>query len=96
MNETFESMEQGLAEAIAHARGEIRTTVHEIKVPDADVLSIRESSGQSQTEFASCIGVAKATLVNWEQKRSRPSGPARVLLSLIAKDPTIIQQLRAS
>ena len=96
MGEAFESMERGLVEAIAHARGETRTTVHEIKVPDADVKSVRESSGLSQTEFANCIGVAKETLVKWEQKRNRPSGPSRVLLALIAKDPTIIQQFRAS
>ena len=43
--------------------------------------------------LARSIGVKKATLVNWEQGRRRPDGPARVLLALIAKDPGIVQRV---
>jgi putative transcriptional regulator len=50
-------------------------------------------TGLSQAEFARSIGVKKATLVNWEQGRRRPDGPARVLLALIAKDPGIVQRV---
>ncbi|HEV2817277.1 MAG TPA: hypothetical protein VGW40_08685 [Allosphingosinicella sp.] len=31
-----------------------------------------------------------ATLRNWEQGRRCPDGPARVLLALLDKDPTIV------
>jgi len=30
------------------------------------------------------------TLRNWEQRRRKPTGPARVLLALIALDPWIV------
>ncbi len=96
MSNAFASIEKGLREAIAHARGEQRARVHEIEVPEPDVRAIRARTGLSQAEFARSIGVKKATLVNWEQGRRRPEGPARVLLALIARDPDIVQRTLAS
>jgi putative transcriptional regulator len=56
------------------------------------LLSARSSSGLSQSEFASAIGVSKRTLENWEQGRAdRP--PAKVLLNLVAKHPDTIKRL---
>ncbi|HEV8035546.1 helix-turn-helix domain-containing protein [Yoonia sp.] len=96
MSDAFKSIEQGLKEAIAHARGQTTITVHEIEIPDADVKSIRARTGLSQAEFAKSIGVKKATLLNWEQHRRSPEGPARVLLALIDKDPKIVQRTLTS
>ena len=59
--------------------------VHRISVPDVNVAAIRRETGLSQGEFARSIGVAKGTLLNWEHGRRRPTGPAQVLLALIAK-----------
>lgn len=92
MSEAFTSIERGLNEAIAHARGERVGTIHEIEVPEPDVQAIRARTGLSQAEFAKSIGVKKATLLNWEHHRRSPDGPARVLLALIDKDPTIVQR----
>ena len=92
MSDTFESIEQGLKEAIAHARGEGAATIHEIDIPDTNVQAIRARTGLSQAEFAKSIGVKKSTLLNWEQHRRSPEGPARVLLALIDKDPRIVQR----
>jgi len=92
MSDAFKSIEQGLKEAIAHARGQTSVEVHAIDIPDADVKSIRARTGLSQAEFAKSIGVKKATLLNWEQHRRSPEGPARVLLALIDKDPKIVQR----
>ena len=92
MSDAFKSIEQGLKEAIAHARGQTSVDVHAIDIPDADVKSIRARTGLSQAEFAKSIGVKKATLLNWEQHRRSPEGPARVLLALIDKDPKIVQR----
>ncbi len=96
MSAAFESIAKGLREALAHARGEPGAKVHEVTVPEPDVRAIRLRLGLSQAAFARSIGVKKATLINWEQKRRRPEGPARVLLALIDKDPTIVQRLLAS
>ena len=57
--------------------------------------AIRARTGLSQTEFARSIGVKKGTLLNWEQHRRSPDGPARVLLALISKDPQIVQRTLA-
>ncbi|GGB63726.1 transcriptional regulator [Roseibium aquae] len=95
MSDAFKSIEQGLKEAIAHARGGEAVTIHEIDIPDADVQAIRARTGLSQAEFARSIGVKKATLLNWEQRRRAPDGPARVLLALIDKDPSIVQRTLA-
>lgn len=92
MNDAFKSIEKGLKEAIAHARGEGPAVIHEIEIPDPDVRAIRSQTGLSQAEFAKSIGVKKATLLNWEHRRRSPEGPARVLLALIAKDPKIVQR----
>lgn len=95
MSEAFKSIEAGLKEALAHARGEARATVHEIELPEPDVQAIRSRTGLSQSEFARSIGVRKGTLLNWEQRRRSPEGPARVLLALIDKDPRIVQRTLA-
>ena len=58
------------------------TVVKEIVVAD-----VREQTGLSQTRFARLIGVSKRTLENWEQGRRSPTGPARALLKIVAKDP---------
>jgi putative transcriptional regulator len=94
MTEAFESIKAGLEEAIAFAKGEdTGAVVHRIKVPDVNVASIRRETGLSQSEFARSIGVAKGTLLNWEHGRRRPTGPAQVLLALIAKRPSVVREL---
>jgi putative transcriptional regulator len=57
------------------------------------VLSARSHAGLSQAEFAAAIGVSKRTLENWEQGRAKPTGPAEVLLNLVASDPGTMKRL---
>ena len=52
-----------------------------------DVKSIREQVGLPQSRFATLLGVSVETIRNWEKGRRSPSGPARVLLSLLEKNP---------
>ena len=94
-SEAFKRIERGLLEAIAFAQGkDTGAVVHHIEVPDTpDVKAIRARTGLSQAEFARSIGVKKATLLNWEQERRVPDGPARVLLALIAQEPGIVQRM---
>ena len=95
MSDAFKSIEKGLQEALAHVQGDAPGTVHQIDVPEPDVQAIRSRTGLSQSEFARSIGVKKGTLLNWEQRRRSPDGPARVLLALIDKDPQIVQRTLA-
>lgn len=90
----FDSIKQGLEEAKAFSNGQrADSVVHEISLPEINVSKIREQTGLSQAEFAKSIGVAKGTLLNWEQGRRTPNGPAQVLLALIARKPSVVQEL---
>jgi putative transcriptional regulator len=94
MTKAYDSIMRGLAEMEAYLKGDTAGSVtHHIEVPVPDVKAIRASTGLSQADFARSIGVRKATLLNWEQDRRVPEGPARVLLALIAKEPGIVQRM---
>jgi len=57
----FESIRQGLNEAIAFAGGQTSgARVHQVEVQNVDVALIRASTGLSQSAFAKSIGVAQA------------------------------------
>jgi len=56
-----------------------------INVPS--VSSVREQTGLSQLKFATLLGVSVRTLQEWEQGRRAPSGTARTLLLIAAKNP---------
>ena len=93
----FESIKQGLQEAKAFSKGQgADARVHEIAVPEINVAEVRAKTGLSQAEFARSIGVAKGTLLNWEHGRRQPNGPAQVLLALIARKPSVVQELLGS
>jgi len=51
------------------------------------VSSVRERTGLSQLKFATLLGVSVRTLQEWEQGRRAPSGAARTLLLIAAKNP---------
>lgn len=93
----FDSIRQGLDEAEAYSRGQkADARVLEISVPEINVSKIRARTGLSQAEFARSIGVAKGTLLNWEHGRRQPNGPAQVLLALISRRPSVVQELLGS
>jgi len=94
MTKAYDSIMRGLAEMEAYLNGHTEGSItHHIEVPTPDVKAIRASTGLSQADFARSIGVKKATLLNWEQDRRKPEGPARVLLALIAREPGIVQRV---
>jgi len=89
-----ESIIEGLKQAVAWTRGEndnvCITLVH---VPDVDVRKVRTRMSLSQAQFATKFGFPPATLRNWEQGRSRPDAPTRVLLAVIAKHPEAVEDV---
>lgn len=52
-----------------------------------DIKALRQKLKLSQLQFAATIGISVATLRNWEQGRTNPEGPARVLIIAIKNDP---------
>jgi len=69
-------------------RGEIGRVVN---VPS--VTTIRERTGLSQAKFATLLGVSVRTLQEWEQGRRAPSGAARTLLLVAAKNPQALLEV---
>ena len=89
-----ESIIQGLKEAIEWTKGEndnVRVTL--VHVPEVDVRKVRLKRGLSQAQFATKFGFPPATLRNWEQGRSHPDAPTRVLLAVIAKHPAAVEDV---
>lgn len=81
-----------LREAIAWSRGEnIPVRVTKVHVPKVDVRRVRQKLRLSQTQFAARFGFLPASVRNWEQGRTRPDGPARILLAVIAKHPEAVE-----
>jgi putative transcriptional regulator len=95
MGKVFDSIRQGLDEAIAHAKGKsVAAIVHHPR--DVDVAALRKRIGMTQQEFAARFGFSVATLRHWERGDRQPHGPARVLLKVIDKNPqSVIEALAA-
>jgi putative transcriptional regulator len=62
-----------------------------INVPD--VASVRKGTGLSQARFAGLLGVSVRTLQDWEQGRRAPSGAARTLIMIAAKNPRVLLEV---
>src|SRR6184192_10738 len=76
---------QGLREI---KRGEFGRVIN---VPD--VARTRAKTGLSQARFAQLLGVSVRTLQDWEQGRRAPSGAARTLLMIAAKNPQALLEM---
>lgn len=88
------SIIKGLEQAIAWTRGEdVPVRVTKVEVPLVDVRAVRRKLKLSQAQFAAKFGFPPATLRNWEQGRSRPDTPTRVLLAVIAKHPEAVEDV---
>ncbi len=84
---------EGLKQAIAHNRSEIKLRTRQIYVLDGvDVKAVREKSGLSQTEFAFLYGFNPRTLQQWEQGRSKPDNALRAYLTVIERNPNAVAE----
>jgi putative transcriptional regulator len=68
-----------------------------VHVPDnIDVRSIRADLGLSQEAFANRFGFSLAAVSDWEQQRRTPERAARVLLLVIAQNPSAVDRALAA
>ena len=61
--------------------------------PVPDVRRIRAKLGLSQATFAARFGLSTRTVQEWEQGRSVPDQPARVLLMVIDSAPRTVERV---
>lgn len=89
----FDQLVKGVREMKRHMAGK-RVRGAKVTILDTpNVRLIREAADISQSQFAKLIGVNLRTLQNWEQERTKPTGPARALLKIVASDPKALAAL---
>ena len=93
----FDEIAAGLADAIAIAKGEADPATYRVNVPaDVDVLRIRRKMGLTREAFARRFGLQLGTVRDWEQRKRRPEGAARVLLTVIEREPEAVTRSLAA
>jgi putative transcriptional regulator len=60
-----------------------------------EVVEARQSTGMSQSEFASALSISKRTLQEWEQGRRSPSGAAQALIRIARRHPDVVREALA-
>lgn len=89
MAKAYESIAQGLKEAIALNEGKpVAAQVH--RPEEIDVARLRHSLGLTQNEFAAKFCISLGTLRHWERGDRKPHGPALALLHVVAKEPQAV------
>ncbi|MBV9523737.1 MAG: helix-turn-helix domain-containing protein [Alphaproteobacteria bacterium] len=66
--------------------------IHRVPVVVPDVRALRKRLGLSQAAFAARFGLSLTNIRNWEQGIRRPEGAARVLLTVIERDPEAVER----
>lgn len=86
---------QSVEDAIKYMRGKkVHAVTHKIEIPDKiDVRSIRKNLHLSRKEFADRFGFSARTLQHWEQGNRHPHGSAKILLVLLQRDPSTIEDI---
>jgi putative transcriptional regulator len=77
-------------QALAYARGE-QTEGFMVHVPEkVDVRAIRKKLGYSQAQFSKRFGFSIDAVQDWEQRRRTPDRTARLLLTVIDREPEAV------
>ncbi len=95
-NDIVGSIVQGLAEGLIKAEKDRKKAASNVVVTPVkkyrpiDVQQIRKTTGLSQQNFASYMGVPVETVREWENGSSTPPGPASRLLACMDMDEEFI------
>ncbi len=85
----FDRIMRGLGEVADIVEG--RAVPARVYVPkEIDVKAVRKKVGLSQEAFSVRFGFPLGTLRDWEQRISTPTAAARVLLTVIDREPEAV------
>jgi putative transcriptional regulator len=84
---------RNLGEEILAGIREIKRGEHGRVAKVPAVADVRAETGLSQSEFARLMGVSVRTLQEWEQGRRAPSGAARTLILIAARNPASLAEV---
>jgi putative transcriptional regulator len=88
-----------LEESVEYLKGKKKLKTSEFIIPELpdlkakDIKRIRTDLHLTQDALALILGVSKKTIEAWENGRNSPQGPATRVLSMLEKDPSILDTL---
>ena len=89
-------VEDALGEVLAHVRGEVDLPCRIVDDPSAErILALRKRMKLSRRKFANRFGLDARAIQDWEQGRRLPDRAARVLLTVIERDPKAVERALA-
>ncbi len=84
-------IETALGEVLAHVRGEVELPCRVIDDPSAErIRALRKRLRLSRKRFAERFGLDARAVQEWEQGRRVPDRAARVLLTVIDREPEAV------
>jgi putative transcriptional regulator len=84
-------VEEALEEVLAHVRGETPLPCRIVDDPAAEhIVALRKRMRLSRQKFADRFGLDTRAVQDWEQGRRVPDRAARVLLTVIDRDPEAV------
>ena len=84
-------IETALGEVLAHVRGETGLSCRIVDDPAASrIVALRKRLRLSRQKFADRFGLDVRAVQEWEQGRRVPDRAARVLLTVIDRDPEAV------
>lgn len=84
-------VEEALGEVLAHVRGEVELPCRIVDDPTAErIIALRKRMKLSRQKFADRFGLDARALQDWEQGRRVPDRAARVLLTVIDREPEAV------
>jgi putative transcriptional regulator len=99
MSKAGKRLIESMKQAVAIAKGEADPSTYRVHSVGRglNVQAIRLRLGLSQAKFAARFGFSVDTVRKWEQHQREPTGAARVLLTVIDKNPqAVIDALEAA
>ena len=88
MDKEMEQFQNDLLKSVRQMKASKgRTTTVKVSI----ATEARNRVGLSQAAFATLLGVSVRTLQDWEQGRREPSGAAKTLLRIAAKNPEAVK-----
>jgi putative transcriptional regulator len=91
MDKEMEQFQNDLLESVRQMKAGKAARVTD--VPLTTAAEARRQVGLSQSEFAALLGVSVRTLQDWEQGRREPSGAAKTLLRIAARNPKAVLEV---
>ncbi len=90
-------VEAALGEVLAHVHGEIDLPCRLVDDPSAErIRALRKRMKLSRQKFADRFGLDARALQDWEQGRRVPDRSARVLLTVIDREPEAVERALAN